>query len=47
MAHDKKRRGRRLRWVLPRDIGQVDVVSDVPAGIVAAVLRDLGARSGA
>jgi 3-dehydroquinate synthetase len=45
MAHDKKRRGRRLRWVLPRVIGDVDFTDEVPASIVASVLQDLGARS--
>ncbi len=44
MAHDKKRRGRSLRWVLPRAIGEVEIVEDVPRETVAAVLRDLGAR---
>ena len=43
MAHDKKRRGRALRWVLPRAIGQVEITEDVPRDIVLAVLRDLGA----
>ena len=44
MAHDKKRRGRSLRWVLPRAIGEVEIVEDVSPETVAAVLRDLGAR---
>jgi shikimate kinase/3-dehydroquinate synthase len=43
MAHDKKRRGRALRWVLPRAIGQVEITEDVPRDVVLAVLRDLGA----
>jgi len=43
MAHDKKRRGRRLRWVLPRAIGQVEMVEDVPQETVKSVLRGLGA----
>jgi len=43
MAHDKKRRGRSLRWVLPRAIGQVEITEDVPRDVVLAVLRDLGA----
>nr|HID13974.1 3-dehydroquinate synthase [Anaerolineae bacterium] len=30
MAHDKKRQGRSLRWVLPRAIGQVEIAEDVP-----------------
>lgn len=45
MAHDKKRRGGALRWVLPRAIGDVVMATDVPPKIVKAVLCDLGARS--
>lgn len=44
MSHDKKRRGRRLRWVLPRAIGQVELAEDVPSEVVRAVLCDMGAR---
>jgi 3-dehydroquinate synthase len=43
MAHDKKRRGRSLRWVLPRAIGEVEIVEDVPQDVVLSVLQDLGA----
>ncbi len=43
MAHDKKKRGNTLRWVLPRQIGAVDIVEDMPRGIVLTTLRDLGA----
>jgi shikimate kinase/3-dehydroquinate synthase len=46
MTHDKKRRGRTLRWVLPHAIGHVEIVEDVPPGVVRSVLQDLGARSG-
>lgn len=42
-AHDKKQRRRRLRWVLPRALGQVEIVEDVPRDVVVAVLRDMGA----
>jgi len=45
MTHDKKTRGRQLRWVLPRAIGQVEIVSDVPANLVKSILESLGARS--
>ena len=45
MAHDKKRRGRALRWVLPRAIGEIEIVDDVPPHLVQSVLRELGARS--
>jgi shikimate kinase/3-dehydroquinate synthase len=45
MAHDKKRQGRRLRWVLPHAIGQVEITEQVPTEVVTFVLRELGARS--
>jgi shikimate kinase/3-dehydroquinate synthase len=44
MAHDKKRRGRALRWVLPLSIGQVEIVEDVPQQLVESVLQTIGAR---
>jgi shikimate kinase/3-dehydroquinate synthase len=44
MAHDKKRQGRSLRWVLPRAIGEVEIVEGVPPETVTLVLRELGAR---
>jgi 3-dehydroquinate synthetase len=47
MAHDKKRRGRALRWVLPHDLGDVRIAGDVPPETVKSVLRDMGARSAA
>jgi shikimate kinase/3-dehydroquinate synthase len=43
MAHDKKKHGKVLRWVLPREIGAVEIVEDVPQGTVLTALRDLGA----
>jgi shikimate kinase/3-dehydroquinate synthase len=43
MAHDKKRRGRALRWVLPHAIGEVAITDDVPQETVLSVLRNLGA----
>ncbi|MCD6520435.1 MAG: 3-dehydroquinate synthase [Anaerolineae bacterium] len=30
MRTDKKRRGKKLRFILPREIGQVEIVSDIP-----------------
>ncbi len=45
MAHDKKRHGRSLRWILPRAVGQVEIADDVPSSIVKHVLHNLGARS--
>jgi shikimate kinase/3-dehydroquinate synthase len=47
MAHDKKRHGKALRWVLPRSIGSVEIAEDVPPQVVKSVLREMGARSGA
>ncbi|MBN1976831.1 MAG: 3-dehydroquinate synthase [Anaerolineae bacterium] len=44
MGHDKKKRGRMLRWVLPREIGAVEIVEDVPPDVVKSVLRGLGAE---
>jgi 3-dehydroquinate synthase len=44
MAHDKKRRGSALRWVLPRAIGEVEISQDVSPDIVRDVLRGLGAE---
>ncbi len=44
MAHDKKRRGKTLRWVLPCAIGQVEIAEDVPRSVVIAVLHNLGAN---
>jgi len=44
MGHDKKRRGRSLRWVLPYDVGQVEIVPDVPPEVVRSVLCEMGAR---
>jgi 3-dehydroquinate synthetase len=44
MAHDKKRRGRALRWALPQAIGQVEIVEDIPKQVVESVLQDMGAK---
>lgn len=41
MAHDKKRRGDALRWVLPVEVGQVVIRDDVPKGTVLSVLRQM------
>ena len=41
MATDKKREGARLRFVLPRDLGDVDVFDNVTTDVVLAVLRTL------
>jgi shikimate kinase/3-dehydroquinate synthase len=44
MEHDKKRAGRRMRWVLPRAIGKVEICDEVPPEVVGSVLRQLGAK---
>lgn len=44
MRHDKKRRGRRLRWILPTSIGEVVIRNDVPESVVRSVLLQLGAK---
>jgi len=46
MSYDKKRRGATLRWALPRAIGEVEIVEDVPQEVVKAVLCGMGARIG-
>jgi shikimate kinase / 3-dehydroquinate synthase len=45
MAHDKKRRGRSLRWILPHRLGEVEIADDVPPQAVRSVLEGMGARS--
>jgi 3-dehydroquinate synthase len=41
MTSDKKKRGSRIRFVLPLNIGQVDVFDDIPRQAVLAVLESL------
>ncbi len=41
MRADKKARGGRLRFVLPRRIGKVEVVADVPEALVRKALAEL------
>jgi 3-dehydroquinate synthase len=41
LRRDKKTRGGRLRFVLPRCIGRVEVVADVPEALVREVLAEL------
>jgi 3-dehydroquinate synthase len=42
MRNDKKARAGRLRFVLPRKLGEGALVDDIPASDVEQVLRDLG-----
>jgi 3-dehydroquinate synthase len=44
MAHDKKRQGSGLRWVLPGAVGQVEITETVPREVVVAVLQEMGAK---
>jgi len=44
MSYDKKRRGATLRWALPRAIGEVEIVEDVPREVVETVLYRMGAN---
>ena len=44
MRYDKKRQGEHLRWILPREIGDVEIARDVPEALVRATLVELGAR---
>ncbi len=44
MAHDKKRQGSALRWVLPDRIGQVEITDAVPQKVVEVVLQEMGAE---
>jgi 3-dehydroquinate synthetase len=41
MFADKKKRDHTLRFVLPRRIGRVEVVEDIPRAAVLRVLREL------
>jgi 3-dehydroquinate synthetase len=45
MIHDKKRRGKTLRWVLPHAIGKVEITDDVPTHVIQSALAAIGARS--
>lgn len=41
LYHDKKKEGSKIRWVLPKGIGTVDMTTDVPVSLVREVLSDL------
>lgn len=40
-GRDKKKQGKTLRWVLPKRIGQVEIVENIPQGVVLDVLRKM------
>jgi 3-dehydroquinate synthase len=42
MGRDKKKRGKVLRWILPKRIGEVEIVEGVDRAVVVAVLRGMG-----
>ncbi len=44
MQHDKKKQGQTLRWVLPCQIGRVEIVHGVPRETVIRVLKSMGAQ---
>ncbi len=44
MARDKKKHGKKQRWVLARDIGDVDIFDEVPPDVVKTVLVTMGAK---
>ncbi len=44
MTHDKKKQGKGLRWILPRAIGDVEIVDNVPEDLVRQILVEMGAR---
>ena len=44
MAHDKKRCGGTLSWILPDAVGEVSIVTEVPQDLVLTVLREMGAK---
>jgi 3-dehydroquinate synthetase len=46
MTHDKKKQGKGLRWILPRAIGDVEIVDDVPESLVKQTLVEMGAKNG-
>lgn len=41
LYHDKKKDGDKIRWVLPKGIGTVDMTTDVPGSAVREVLDEL------
>jgi len=45
MAHDKKRKNGRIRFVLPRKIGKVEVTENVSAEMIQSVLQRMKERS--
>ncbi len=44
MASDKKKLNGRLRFILPRRIGEVEIVDDVPPAVIRTVLDEMKAR---
>ena len=44
MAHDKKKLHGRLRFILPRRIGEVEIVDDIPPVVIQTALDEMKAR---
>ncbi len=44
MTRDKKKKGKKLQWILPRDIGNVTIFDEVPQDVVKDVLVSMGAK---
>lgn len=42
---DKKTRGGRVHFVLPREVGKVEIVSDVPEDVLVSVVEEMGRLS--
>jgi 3-dehydroquinate synthase len=43
MGRDKKKRGKVLRWILPREIGAGEIVEGVDREVVVSVMQEMGA----
>ncbi len=41
MQRDKKKRGKTLRWILPKRIGEVEIVDGAPRAVVRQVLSEM------
>ena len=44
---DKKRLGGKVRWVLPRTIGDVFLTDDLPSSIILEVIKEMSGNTGA
>lgn len=44
MTYDKKKKGKKIHWVLPEAVGKVDIFTHVPLEIVKTTLLEMGAK---